>query len=220
MRELYAIHKEMAADQAKIEYVRDFMALQAENLKIDAKGKIIVPPKDGKTGFKTPYATFNDIDKAVKPLLQKHGFTLSFATEPSPSDPSRLIVKGFLDHKGGHQRTSAFPLPIDQSGGKNNVQGWGSSQSYGKRYCTIALLNLTSEAKEDADDDGFGANPTQEIITAEQAKALMALVDSSGVGGKRFCEKYGLEKVADLPAKSLAEATKALNNYAANNKAK
>jgi hypothetical protein len=219
MRELYAIHKEMAQDQAKIDFIRDFAALQSENLHIDAKGHIIIPPKDGKRGQDTAYAKFNDIIKAIKPLLQRHHFTLSFATEPS-TDASRLIVKGFLDHKGGHQRSTAFPLPAEVSGSKNNVQGWGSSMSYGKRYCTIALLNITSEAKEDADKDGFGEAPTADKITEAQAKVLIALVDSSGVGGKRFCEKYGLEKVADLSAKSLAEATKALENFAGNNKAK
>ena len=222
MRELYAIHKEMAEDHAKIEFVKDFRALQSENLHINAKGRIVIPAKDGKAGQSTPYAKFNDINQAIKPLLQKHGFTLSFATEPS-TDASRLIVKGFLDHKGGHQRSTAFPLPAEVSGSKNNVQGWGSSMSYGKRYCTIALLNITSAAIEDQDDDGAGSKVSEkssaEPMTDEQAKELLALVDSSGVGGKRFCEKYGLDKVADLPRAKFVEARAALKNFAANNKA-
>lgn len=203
MRELYAIHKEMAQDQAKIEFVRDFAELQAENLHINAKGKIVIPPKDGKTGQSTPYAKFNDINKAIKPLLQKHGFTLSFETEPAP-DGARLIVKGLLAHKGGHQRTTAFPLPAEVSGSKNNVQGWGSSMSYGKRYCTIALLNLTSEAMEDRDDDGADKPATE--INADQLKDLRAKMTAANVDDELFCVNYKIEKVEQLPASKLANA--------------
>jgi hypothetical protein len=230
MRELYAIHKEMAQDQAKIDFIRDFAALQSENLHIDAKGLIVIPAKEGKTGQKTPYAKFNDIMKAIRPLLQKHGFTLSFATEPS-TDASRLIVKGFLDHKGGHQRSSAFPLPAEVSGSKNNVQGWGSSMSYGKRYCTIALLNLTSEALEDQDDDGAAAGKTgpakivqaaePEIpkkLTIEQSVKLIAKIgkkEDGGVGLDRFLEKYGVKAAIDLPPAIYADACKACDDYKA-----
>ena len=231
MRELYAIHKEMAADQAKIDFIRDFAALQAENLHINAKGKIVIPAKDGRAGQSTPYAKFNDITKAIKPLLKKHHFTLSFETEPS-TDASRLIVKGRLAHDHGHERVTAFPLPAETSGSKNNVQGWGSSMSYGKRYCTIALLNLTSEAMEDEDDDGAAAgkaDPTKIVqaaepdvpktLTVDQTQDLLALIKSSGVGLERFLEKYNLKGVIDLPQSRLVEATNALNNYAKNNKA-
>ena len=203
MRELYAIHKEMAQDQAKIEFVQDFAGLQAENLHINAKGKIVIPPKDGKAGQSTPYAKFNDINKAIKPLLQKHGFTLSFETEPSP-DGARLIVKGLLAHKGGHQRTTAFPLPAEVSGSKNNVQGWGSSMSYGKRYCTIALLNLTSEAMEDRDDDGVGGHET--AISADQLKELSTKMTAANITEDQFCAVYKIEKVEQLSASKLANA--------------
>jgi hypothetical protein len=224
MRELYAIHKEMAQDQAKIEFVHDFAALQDENLHINAKGKIIIPAKDGKIGQETPYAKFNDINKAIKPLLQKHGFTLSFETEPS-TDASRLIVKGILAHKGGHQRTTAFPLPVENSGSKNNVQGWGSSMSYGKRYCTIALLNLTSEAMEDRDNDGAGktgvsgSDSKPACLSIEQSAPLVALIKES-VGLDRFLEKYKLKAVIDLDPALYAEAVKACKNFAAAKAAK
>lgn len=239
MRELYAIHKEMAADQAKIEFVKDFMALQAENLHINAKGKIVIPPKDGRTGQSTPYAKFNDINNAIKPLLQKHGFTLSFETEPYP-DGSRLVVKGLLAHKGGHERMTAFPLPAEVSGSKNNVQGWGSSMSYGKRYCTIALLNITSEAMEDEDKDGAQASQSNEPregtvktianekeqdrvpdqpkrLTLNQCESLTALMKNCKVSIENFCERYGIAAVIDLNPSMLQEAEKALRAHAKKN---
>jgi hypothetical protein len=232
MRELYAIHKEMAADQAKIDFIRDFAALQKENLHLNARGAIVIPAKGDRAGQNTPYAKFNDITKAIKPLLQKHGFTLSYETEPVP-DGSRLIVKGILAHKGGYERTTAFPLPAEVSGSKNNVQGWGSSMSYGKRYCTIALLNITSEAMEEADTDGAhpapkslaGATSRQVIvadpqapiekpkrITVDQSTALVKIINE-GVGLDKFLEKYKLKAVIDIDPALYDEAVKACTEY-------
>lgn len=222
MRALLDMQKEIAAEEARIAFTQDFIKLQAELPVINATGRIVIEGKGGKRGQDTPYATFNAIHKVCKPILTKHNFSLSFATEPSP-DGSRIIVKTFLEHTRGHSRVTAFPLPAETSGSKNNVQGWGSAFSYGKRYGTIAILNLVSEAARDQDDDGFAAGKQiegakDESMTEEQSKELLALVDSSGVGGKRFCEKYGLEKVADLPQSKFVEARAALKNFAANNK--
>jgi hypothetical protein len=130
MRALLDMQKEIMADQAKRDFNAAFIALQADlsHVSIRQDGKIEVRKKDSsgeRTGAvqqATPYATFNNIMKAIRPLLVKHGFTLSFATEPMGE---RLLVKGLLEGYG-HERTTAFPLPAETSGSKNNVQGWGS----------------------------------------------------------------------------------------------
>ena len=216
---------EIMREDARMAFTTDFIALQKVLPVIDKDGKIDHGP--GKQ--KNLYATYPNIMKVVKPLLRDHNFALSSFIEPS-ADATKINVVSQLDHVRGHFRKSIFPLGAETSGSKNAVQGWGSSQSYGMRYNAIGLLSIISQAPEDIDRDGAvaakaGAEPLMGIdqaskkITPDQAKTLIELVDNSGVGGKRFCEKYGLEKVGDLPAKSLAEATKALENYAVNNKA-
>ena len=164
---------------------------------------------------------------------------MSFEKEPS-TDSSRIIVKGRLAHDNGHERVTAFPLPADVGGSKSNVQAWASSMSYGKRYCTIALLNLTSEAMADADTDGnavpaktlAGATAKQTIVddlhddekpkglTLEQSTKLVALIKSSGVGLEKFLDKYQIKAVIDLNPSLYDRAVDACNNYAREVKSK
>lgn len=205
MRELLDMHKEIMADEAKIAFTQAFVDLQGQLPVINAKGRIVIEGKQGKAGQNTPYATFNEINRVTKPLLQAHGFCLSFATEPGGE--GRLLVKGYLDHVRGHRRETIFPLPAETSGSKNNVQGYGSTMSYGKRYATIALLNLVSESQEDADMDGAAVH---EKISTDQLKKLIAIKDDVGADIVRFCTYLKVSALADLPASRFEEAKAAL----------
>jgi hypothetical protein len=238
MRELLDMQKEIMADQAKRDFNAAFIALQAEIPTIRRDGRIEVREKDPRTGSRehgrvqqsTPYATFNAIMTTIKPLLVKHGFALSFETEPMGE---RLLVKGRLEGYG-HERTTAFPLPAETSGSKNNVQGWGSSMSYGKRYCTIALLNIVSEAPEDRDTDGepnreslkaakgggFVDVPDRPLVSEEQVVKLIENIEWCGVPKATFCKHYGIEKVSDLPADLFDAALKDCKDFHDNRQAK
>jgi hypothetical protein len=233
MRALLDMRREEMADQSKRDFNAAFIALQEDLPTIRADGRIEIRAKDAKgerTGGvqqSTPYATFNNIMKAIKPLLIKHGFALSFSTEPVGE---RLLVKGYLDGHG-HQRTTAFPLPAETSGSKNNVQGWGSSMSYGKRYATIALLNLVSEAKEDRDLDGNAPPPEKKgqpgagfpgdnissgpakPITATQRDKIVDLITGAKIKESQFCAKYGIAQIGMLPADQFDAAVKAIADH-------
>lgn len=231
MRELLDMQKEIMADQAKRDFAAAFLALQKDLPAIRRDGKIEIRAKDqkgersGPVQQATPYATFNNIMKTIKPLLFKHGFNLSFSTEPMGE---RLLVKGLLEGYG-HERTTAFPLPAETSGSKNNVQGWGSSMSYGKRYCTIALLNIISEAPEDRDTDGapnreslrpaagggFVDVEERPAISKAQLAEIKIAMDDARVSETNFCKHYGIEKVGDLPADLFDAAKKELADHKA-----
>lgn len=237
MRALLDMRKAEKDEDARMAFTTDFIAMQADLPTIRQDGKIEIREKDqqgGRTGRvqqATPYATFNAIMKAVKKPLQKHGFALSFSTEPAAD--GRILVRGILDHKLGHQRTTVFPLPAETSGSKNNLQGWGSTMSYGKRYATIALLNLTSEAPEDRDTDGnvdktmqptkaggFVETEQKALIARPQFDVLTSRIAAVGLPVERFLTHYGIEKVADLPADLFDAAMKQLADYETNKKAK
>lgn len=238
MRALLDMQKEIMAEQQRRDFNTAFTALQRELPTIRQDGRIVVREKtaggqrDGRVQQSTPYATFNNIMKVVKPILARHGFSLWFATDPT-SDGARLLVKGFLDHDNGGQRSSSFPLPAETSGSKNNVQGWGSSLSYGKRYCTIALLNIVSEAPEDRDTDG-NDNPNLKrgqhgefvevdevaLISSAQEIELRDTIEWAGVQPYRVFDHYGIKKLAELPASMFEAAKKHLRDYKANQEAK
>lgn len=237
MRELLAMQKEINDEEARRAFTIDFMAL-TEDLPIitaDRKIEILKKGSDGQrikgrdpVEQSTPYTSFNKMMDVLKKPLKAHSFSLSYSTEPS-ADGTRLIVWVYLDHVRGHQRKSAFPLPAEVSGSKNNVQGWGSAQSYGMRYGTRALLNVISRAPEDADTDG-DVDPVKTVDEAEtkcveptklsldQSIALIEKIgkpETGGVGLDRFLEKYGVKAVIDLPPGLYADACKACDDYKA-----
>jgi hypothetical protein len=160
MKALHDLMKDVYEFEGKKAFTRAFNALQDELPAIDRDGRIDHSSdggertRSGKKALKTGYSTYPNIMRVVKPLLKKYGFTLSNVIEPT-ADGARIHVVGYLEHIEGHSRISRFPMSIDTTGGKNNQQGWGSSQEYGRRYNAIALLNIVSEAPQDQDNDGF-----------------------------------------------------------------
>lgn len=231
MQALLTMQKEIVAEERKQTFDTAFIALQAELPIIDKDGKIEVRKKDAsgdRTGAvqqATPYATFDHIMDVIQPLLTKHGFGLSFATT---AGADRLIVRGILNGHG-HERETEFPLPAETSGSKNNAQGWGSSLSYGKRYCTIALLNIRSRAPQDRDTDGFPGdfNRTKEgglsqkppaplKASPEQLIKLRDAINLNEVPEAKVLEHYSIKKLEEIEARFVDPAIKQCNDYGAN----
>ena len=202
MRELLSMQKEIRAEEARMSFTRAFIRLQADLPVIDAKGRIVIEGKGGRRGQSTLYATFNEIHRVTKPFLKDNGFALSF--EPDIGPEGRIIMRGHLDHVDGHSKTCAIPLPLETSGSKNNVQGVGSSISYGKRYATISLLNIVSHAAEDADLDGHSPDDVAEqapvkTIDKNQLAALTKAIREAGATAAMVCDKCNVEDLADVP---------------------
>lgn len=143
MERLMAMHERMQASQRQAEFSAALSAMQSELPSIMERGKI----KDRSGGVQSKYALWEDVNDAIKPVMQRHGFALTFRTDFT----NGITVTGVLSHRCGHREETSITLPSDTSGSKNNVQAIGSSVSYGKRYTAGALLNLTSHGE---DDDG------------------------------------------------------------------
>lgn len=145
MERLMQMHERMQARQAKAEFDADMAELQPELPAIGERGKAIV---QGQVRY--TFALWEDINTAIKPVLMRHGFALTFRTDFS----NGITVTGVLSHRGGHREETSITLPSDKSGSKNDVQAVASTVSYGKRYTAGALLNLTSHGE---DDDAYAA---------------------------------------------------------------
>lgn len=139
LERLMQMHERMLTHQARAAFNTAFAALQGEIPAIEERGR---------TNNGT-YATLEDIVDAIRPILQRHGFTLSHRTEWP--DQKTVRVVGILRHQQGHEVTSEFLSGADASGNKNSIQGLGSAVSYGRRYTTKDLLNIVTR---DEDDDG------------------------------------------------------------------
>lgn len=229
MRMMLDMQKEIVAEEARMTFTEAFIALQEVLPTIDKDGKI----DHGAGKQKNLYSTYPNIMKIVKPLLIRHKFALGSWIEPS-ADGMKINVVSQLDHIKGHHRKSVFPLGAETSGSKNNIQGWGSSQSYGMRYNAIGLLNIISQAPQDRDNDGtkdvISSNEPREgtvktveadrvpdkpkRLTLNQSESLTTLMKNCKVTIETFCDRYGIAAVIDLNPSLLPEAEKALKDYA------
>lgn len=141
MERLMQMHERAEAKRAEAEFATDLAAMQTDLPSISERG-------DAAGRYR--YALWEDINAAIKPILSRFGFALSFRTDHSDG----IAVTGVLSHRSGHSERTTIKLPADKSGNKNDVQAVASSVSYGKRYTAGLLLNLTSHGE---DDDGFRA---------------------------------------------------------------
>lgn len=147
------------------------------------------------------FAKWEDIQAAIKPVLQRYGFALTFRTDTA----SGVVVTGILSHRAGHREETSITLPADPSGNKNAVQAVASSVQYGKRYTAGALLNLTSHGE---DDDAFTAClPT---ITEAQEIHLRELADSVGADLPKFLAFLKVGSLSAIAAKDYNKAEAAL----------
>lgn len=165
--------------QAEREFNAAFVRLQPRLPRIKKDGTLEYPVNknnpDGPKRQISKYAKWETIDEVIRPLMTEEGFALAFTTAPRQGDGGGLTVIAILRHEGGHKTETPMPVPLDTSGGKNNLQGYGSTLSYGKRYAATAALNLITEGE---DDDGLRGG--MRFVTEEQADELRALLKSAG----------------------------------------
>lgn len=141
MERLMAMYERIEARRAEAEFASALADMQSELPSISERGGI----KDRNGNVQSTYALWEDINEAIKPILQRYGFALSFRTDCV----NGVAVTGVLSHKSGHHVTTTLPLPVDTTGSKNAVQAVASSVSYGKRYTAGLLLNFTSHGEDD-----------------------------------------------------------------------
>ncbi len=138
LERIIELQKDLRSVDAKMQFDSAFTDMQAELPTIRKRGQIKVGAQ-----VRSLYAKLEDIHQAVKPILVAHGFSLRHRTEWPADKPGTIRVIGILAHRAGHSEESAFESPSDASDHRSFIQSMGSTVSYGRRYTTIDLLNLT-----------------------------------------------------------------------------
>lgn len=153
------------------------------------------------------YANLEAIDKAVRPVYTRHGFVLSFNSEPGTE--KSIVMRCTCMHKGGYSADYRLEGGLDDSGikgtrNKTAVMAAGSTVSYLRRYLTCMIFNivLTNE-----DDDGVGARAP---ITKEQVGQLLDLLNDGGIPESAFTKSANIKRVEDLPAQRFQAAVIAI----------
>ena len=165
---LAALYERMVAREAETRFNAALVRLQPKLPVLEERGQITGP--DG--AVRATYAAWEDTVEVIRPILARHGFSLSF--KPGRSPRGVPTVTGVLRHEAGHNEAAEIELPADTSGDKNPVQAVGSTMSYGQRYVAKMLLNLVSRGE---DDDGIAAG--QSAVARDAIAEINALTDKS-----------------------------------------
>lgn len=158
---------------------------------------------------RSKYASYYALDKALRPIYTKHGFSLSFDEGDSPkADHIRVLC---YVANSGHTRVYRKDMPADGKGAKGGdvmtkTHATGAAGSYGARYLLKGIFNV---AVGESDDDGNSAS-RGEVLNAEQLANVQALIVETGSDIARFCKYFKVERIEDISARKYVDAVRML----------
>jgi len=170
MERLLAMHERMMDKQADIAFNKAMTDAQIEMRPISAN---CTNPQT-----RSQYASYDQLDKALRGIYTKHGFSLSFNTDVSPMGEDFVRIICIVAHSDGASRSYHADMPADGKGAKGNAvmtktHATGAAMTYGMRY----LLKMVFNVAIGEDDNDGNAQPLPRI-SEEQVKQVEEKVQS------------------------------------------
>lgn len=149
LAKLMDLYDRWNADQARRAYAEAMRAVQNEAPTIERKAT--------NSQTNSQYAKLEAINAGLVPVYTLHGFSLSFS-EGKSEKPGHVRIDCDVSHNAGHTEHKWLELPLDDAGikgvtNKTPIHATGSTYSYGRRYLTCLIFNVSTGD----DDDGQGA---------------------------------------------------------------
>lgn len=145
LSKLMDLQRQWQAEQNRKSFFESFIEFQTECPDI-RKTKGVAFKENGPVTYH--YAPLSDIVRQIKPVEKKHGFSHRWEFNDNKDE---IKVTCLLTHKDGHTERTTMQSGVDNSPGKNSIQGRGSAIEYLKRYTLIGALGLSTT---DSDIDG------------------------------------------------------------------
>jgi hypothetical protein len=148
---LAALQEKSLAREAEIEFNEAMNHVQEEI-------KRIAPDLDNKQ-TSSKYASYAAIDRKIRPIYSKAGFSLSFDTADCPK-PDHVRVVCYVALRA-HVRRYQMDMAADGKGAKGGdvmtkTHAEGSAMSYGMRYLVKGIFNIA--VGEDDTDGNLASN--------------------------------------------------------------
>lgn len=186
-RELVLLSEHMEDRNSERAFATAFVALQSDLKAVKATRP--VPNNDGTTRYM--FAPYEELMRQVGPILQQHGFTVSFSND---FKEGRLIEICTLQHTGGAKRVNSFAVRIGSGPPKaTETQADGAAATYAKRFALCDALNIVVER---LDDD---ARAEGSPITEAQAEELQRRVAETNSNELAFLKLAGVTGIAGKP---------------------
>ena len=207
MLQLLAMKERLDAKGAEREFDAAMSEAQAE-----MRG-VATDKKNAST--RSEYASYFTLDKAVRPIYTKHGFSLSFNTGSAGTDTVNVLCR--VSHKAGYSREYSIIMPADGKGAKGGdvmtkTHATGSAATYGMRYLLKMIFNIAIGADPD-DDDGNRAEGLKSITT-EQIMEIDALLTKNHANKGKFLTYMGVSDYDMIAAKDFTKAVRVIEDAA------
>jgi hypothetical protein len=154
-------------------------------------------------GGKGPlYASLDDIDLVVRPILAQCGLSVRYSA--AMTDAGQVHATCFVRH-GRHEESSEVTLPVPSQMRVNDTQKMGAALSYAKRYALCDALNIIVT---DQDTDGEGLVETlnqEQIATLDEWLSQLPAPDT-----RKFMEYIGAKSLAEIRVGDFDKALAAL----------
>jgi ERF superfamily protein len=180
---LVRLKKEMDAAEAERLFNEALAAAQAQ------MQPVVADARNDQT--QSRYASFAQVDKAIRPIYSRHGLSVTWTTGERSNDTAVEVVGYLLGH--GHSRRYSIVMPADGKGPKggdvmSRTHAAAAACSYAMRYLTLMMFNLAI----DKDTDGNEASPVPRKSSAQLKR--------EGVWPQFQAEMRGAESLAALQA--------------------
>ena len=195
---IVALAKDPAVDAAK---VQAFLAMQERLEERQAEREFntamtaaqaemspVVRDAENKENH-SKYATLYAVDKMVRPIYLKHGFSLSFGSEAVEGNNVRITLD--TSHNTGHTKRTYFDAPPDTLGPKGSpvktqLHGLGSTMTYLRNRLICSVFNIVLKGDKDDDDGNRGG---ARLIDAAQCGELQDLIAKAGYSEREWLER-------------------------------
>jgi hypothetical protein len=206
--------KERMEDRAREDQDRQAKKAYFAAMSVCQSAIPVVIKKQRNTHTNSNYADLAAIEQHAMPIIHQHGFAVSFQPD-GYNDKGELRILWEISHSEGHVRNGVGEIPVDGAGAQGKVnktgtQAFGSTATYGRRYLLCMLFNISTGD----DKDGNKPKDTSGPINEAQEAIIREMIDTNGPRIDKFCGKWGIEVVRDLPASKFDAAVASLTLFA------
>jgi len=219
-KELFELCERAADRNARQEFIEAKSAFQAECPLIPKTNVADIESRRGGR-FTYKYEKLADIVVTIRPLLDKHGFTVTWDGGVQGTQYTSTCK---LSHVGGHAESATFTVPTTSSAGMSEQQKVSSAAAFADRHSLRRVLGLVTV---DEDNDSPAAGDFETIAGKESIDLLDALYEMTDGSDdacvkirEAFCRRYGIATVNELPKSKLADAWASIEKKREQQKAK
>lgn len=200
LKAIMELQERYERNEARKAYHVAMAGFKADPPKIGKDAHVQYSTSKGTTDYK--HATLANVTDKISAALSRNGLSAAWQTE---QDEKGIAVTCKITHILGHSESTTLKSGADTSGGKNNIQGIGSTVTYLQRY---TILSLTGLATSEQDDDGVASEA--EYISESQLVTINEYFDSLGVDVPKFKKYIGVDDIGKILAKDYNKAINAL----------